>query len=194
LATGTKVQNFELSKLQFARLQQGGQKEFRLVYDAYYTLINYVVQRCGLSDSDRADVVQDTFIALYTKAQQIHSAEKIKPWLVVTARNRCLDRLRFLKRQKEDHMHDIENQPENYQSSEQQIEQLHYELQVNLVGELLRHCINDGDDDCAEMFYLQGMKAKDIANFKNEPISTITNRLSRFRKKFRDKFKRQLEM
>lgn len=47
---------------------------------------------------DAADITQETFLAAYQRGDANRDEDGIRAWLYVTARNRCIDRHRSLKR------------------------------------------------------------------------------------------------
>lgn len=56
-------------------------------------LYNFCARLLGRED-DAADVVQETFVQLYTHIADLHAGEPITPWLFRVARNRAIDTIR----------------------------------------------------------------------------------------------------
>ncbi len=107
LADGQSIDNFMqisdhvLTEQEFSSLKKGDATVFRKVYEAYFGLILYVANRCGLPPSEARDVVQDTFFKLYDKAAGLQSVDGLKSWLVITAKNQALDILKKHKMQQQ---------------------------------------------------------------------------------------------
>ena len=186
-----------LTELQFSRFQAGDKTEFKRVYDQYFGLVHYVAKQCGLNDEEALDVVQDSFLNLFKNAALIEAATGLKYWLVTTARNKSLDHLRKQKlqqRQLQSLTAELDsNQGQGVSPGTLMVsDTLLRELEIKLLGDLLVAIERDTNDDTLTLFYQQGLSAKQIAEAKGEPVSTVTNRISRGRKKFRETFESHL--
>ena len=128
----------------------------------------------------------------------------IKSWLCTTARNLALDKIR--RKQVEQKYVDKLVESETYYQEAGKSHKLAeesmltnsllHELEIDLLGDLIDQLCKDINDDTFCLFYREGLSAKDIASRKNIAISTVTNRLSRIRKKFSESFElsiRQLQ-
>jgi len=198
LVDGSIIDNFMrisdhvLTKEEFSSLKKGDAVVFRKVYEAYFGLILYVANRCGLPSAEARDVVQDTFLKLHEKAVGLQNVDGLKSWLVITAKNQALDILKRhkIQQQKLQRAHNQANEEMVVDDSNQSE---WHELQVLVVRKLIEEISESTGDDSFRLFYIEGKSAKEIAQLNNEPISTVTNRISRTRLRFKDKFKRHLE-
>jgi RNA polymerase sigma-70 factor (ECF subfamily) len=173
-----------LTKQQFDRIKSGDKTVFKWVYDQYFGLVHYLVKRCGLNDDDALDIVQESFFKLYKNIDSIQTPQGIKSWLITTARNMAIDHLR--KRNTENaYLESAQNAPEELVEQDGLSPSLLRALEVELLSKLLREFEQQTKDDTLTLFYQQGLSAKTIAQTKGEPISTVTNRISRARQKFR---------
>jgi RNA polymerase sigma-70 factor (ECF subfamily) len=173
-----------LNTQQFERLKSGDKTVFKLVYDQYFALVHYVVKRCGLNGDESLDIVQESFFKLYKNIAGIQNPQGIKSWLVTTARNLAVDHIR--KRNTENAYIDAaELAVEDAKEHDMVSPSLQRALEVELLGELLIEFEQQTQDDTLTLFYKQGLSAKTIAEAKGQPISTVTNRISRARQKFR---------
>lgn len=173
-----------LTQQQFERLQSGDQSVFKSVYEQYFGLVHYMVKRCGLNGDEALDIVQESFFKLYKNIDSIQTPQAIKSWLVTTARNLAVDHLR--KRNTEHaYRESAQNEPQGLAEQGLLSPSLLRALEVELLGELLIEFEQQTKDDTLTLFYQQGLSAKTIAEAKGEPISTVTNRISRARQKFR---------
>jgi RNA polymerase sigma factor (sigma-70 family) len=76
------------------RIQRGDRHAIEYVIDRYQrTLFNFAYRFLGDADV-AADVVQHTFIQLFTHIQDLRADDGLKPWLFRVARHRCLDEVR----------------------------------------------------------------------------------------------------
>ena len=176
-----------LNNKEFAQLQSGNKTVFKKIYQVYFGLIQYVVKRCGISDEDSLDIVQDTFFKLYEKSSSLKNKDAIKSWLVTTARNQAMDLLRKHKLQQK-HVETGYAGQESVCPSLMSDNQVH-ELELLLLGEFIDQVERETDDNTFTLFYRHGLSVKEIAIQLNVPVSTVTNRLSRMRKSFKDRIK-----
>lgn len=182
----------DLDNNDFIRLQKGDTIVFKKVYDEFFGLVHYTVKRCGVLNEDSLDVVQDTFYKLFVKAVKINTPQGVKSWLVTTARNLSLDQLRRQQLvQKHSKIHYFNENSENTSTFVSKSELR--ELEIMLLGNLIDEIQTETSDDTFSLFYRDGLTAKEIAHRGGEAISTVTNRLSRLRKKFNNKFKTHLD-
>lgn len=194
----------------FQKLKHGDRAMFKKVYDQYFALVRFVVNRCGVNDDENLDLVQETFIIFYRKSIQINDVNAIKAWLMTTAKNLTIDYIRRQKRV-DQHLHDLQERSKDdhhslYQDygndpledshtvhhKQEGYTAEHRELEDRLVRELIQRVDMESDDDTFSLFYSNGLAAKDIAKLKGESISTTTTRLSRLRQRFQHIFVRHL--
>jgi RNA polymerase sigma-70 factor (family 1) len=80
-----------------AKIAEGDQRAFRVLYDFYYNKI-YAFALCLLkSDLLAEDVVQDTFLKLWKKGFDLNQIVNVESFLIAVTRNRSLDILRRSK-------------------------------------------------------------------------------------------------
>ncbi len=179
-----------LSEPEFRLLQKGDEASFQKVYEAYYGLIQYIIQRCGVDHEEKRDLIQETFLKLHTKAHEIRDSSAIKPWLVSCARHLTLD---YLRKKKFLSLSDPDVDQALTQHANESLEREDHELEVRLVGHLIQDVCTQEQDDTLKLFYIDGLKAREIAVLRGEAVSTVTTRLGRLRQKFRLVFEQQLE-
>lgn len=68
------------------RCQKGDQAAWDDLVDRYQRLIYAVPRRAGLSEEQAADVFQEVFVTLVEKIGEIREPEKIRSWMVTTAK------------------------------------------------------------------------------------------------------------
>ena len=180
-------QKLDLTASEFAALKRGDVVLFQRVFDQNYSLIKYVVCQCGVTDEDANDVTQEIFLRFHTHLSKINRPESIKSWLITSARNLAIDHIRKSKKLTtlDDDAYEATHIEDN--------DGLLHELELKLVGKLIDQlAVKSGDTTLVE-FYRQGLSAKEISEKNNEPISTVTNRLSRLRKKFSGYLRQHIE-
>ena len=81
-AKGLERSDAELVKL----CRRGDQTAWDALVDRYRRLIFTIPRRAGLSEEQAADVFQEVFLTLFEKLDDIEQPEKIRSWLVTTAK------------------------------------------------------------------------------------------------------------
>lgn len=68
------------------RCRKGDQAAWDELVDRYQRLIYTIPRRAGLTDEQAADVFQDVFLTLFQKIDEIEQPERIRSWIVTTAK------------------------------------------------------------------------------------------------------------
>lgn len=68
------------------RCRKGDQTAWDELVDRYQRLIYTIPRRAGLTDEQAADVFQDVFLTLFQKIDEIEQPERIRSWIVTTAK------------------------------------------------------------------------------------------------------------
>lgn len=173
------------------RLRSGDRTAFRRIYDAYAGLLLYVVRRHGLSDEEADEVMQETFLKLHQRANDVRDPARLKAWLVSLARNLAVDRLRSKKRQAQSTSQDVLE--EAHIPLWQNDDSAAREAELLLVKELVERLARAPGGETFRLFYVEGHSAKKIAAENGEAISTVTTRLSRLRDRFRTELREHIE-
>jgi len=181
-----------LTEQEFRKLKTLNSRVFKKIYDKYYGLIFHVVTRCGITNDDGLDIIHDTFLALYTNLDKIENPEGLKSWLVTTARNLAIDRIRK-QRLADKHLESEKTYLTGYRCNNMISDTALHELELLLLGRLIDEIRHETDDDTLTLFYRHGLTAREISISRNEPLSTVTNRLSRLRARFKERIAKQIE-
>lgn len=81
------------------RLLEGSPDAVAALYDRYANTVHGAALRVTSDRSIAAEVVQDTFLALWNRAELFDASRgALVSWLVTIARNRAIDRIRFAGR------------------------------------------------------------------------------------------------
>jgi RNA polymerase sigma-70 factor (ECF subfamily) len=140
--------------------------------DEYYTGLFRFGLRLTRSESDAADLAQETYRILYAKGADIREAGKVKGWLFTT-----LYRL-FLRRRR----HDIRFPAAPLESVEWDLPTIGPRHGRELDSALALASLGRLDDVFRvplTMFYLENKSYKEVATALGVPIGTIMSRLSR---------------
>ena len=162
---------------------------FKKIYDQYFGLIHFMLKQSGIPEADRDDLVQETFFRLYKSDSQIRQ-EKVKGFLIVTAKNLVIDRYRRQKTRKTDSIEEqmTENNEPLWRSDPNR------ELEVSLVGNIIDKISSERGNECFGMFYREGMTMKEISEKTGKPLGTIAAKIARLRGKFKEHIKSQINL
>lgn len=70
----------------FKACQRGDESAWDEIVERYQRLIFAIPRRAGLSESQSADILQEVFLTLFQKLDEIEQPEKIRSWLVTTSK------------------------------------------------------------------------------------------------------------
>src|SRR5204863_3904908 len=68
------------------RCRNNDQAAWDALVDRYQRLIFAIPRRAGLSEEQAADVFQDVFLTLFEKMDEIEQPDRIRSWMVTTAK------------------------------------------------------------------------------------------------------------
>lgn len=69
-----------------AACRRGDQTAWNELVDRYQRLIITIPRRAGLSEEQAADILQEVFLTLFEKLDEIEQPDKIRSWMVTTAK------------------------------------------------------------------------------------------------------------
>ena len=69
-----------------ARCRKNDQAAWDEIVDRFQRLIFAIPRRAGLNDEQAADVLQDVFLTMFEKIGEIEQPERIRSWIVTTAK------------------------------------------------------------------------------------------------------------
>ena len=76
---------------------KGDETAWNELVDRYQRLVFAIPRRSGLSESQAADILQEVFLTLFQKLDEIEQPEKIRSWLVTTAKFKTWGQIRNRK-------------------------------------------------------------------------------------------------
>jgi RNA polymerase sigma-70 factor (ECF subfamily) len=167
------------------------QTTFRQLYEAHVGFVQLVAKRAGWKDTAADDVVQETFLRLYQKPPDSLDEKAVRGWLATTARRVIVDLAR--KTHRERVSGDSVDEATTGSLWFQDDEALERELELLAVREIVDELSSLPGGDDFRAFYVDGLKAREIAERRGEAISTVTTRLSRLRERFRDQLMTRLQ-
>jgi RNA polymerase sigma factor (sigma-70 family) len=142
------------------------------VVERFYTALFRFALSLTRSDSEAADLTQQTFFILSQHAHQVRDTEKIKSWLFTTLRREFLRSVRT----QNSHPH-VEFQPALHDSPLTAVDAART-IDAKTVLEALAR-IDPTYRTTVELFYLSELSYKEVAETLEIPIGTVMSRLSR---------------
>lgn len=165
-------------------IKKGDEKAFKTLFDRYYKkLLDYAFTFTGdLQEAE--DIVQQTFITLWTNRKKIDSQKSIKSYLYRITHNTYIDTYRKQKH-KESFFDEIKERAlrDRIIDDDEIIEQRILKLKV---------VIESLPDRCKEVLQMnkfQGLKYKEIADQLNISVKTVEAHMNTAFKKIRIAFK-----
>ncbi len=79
--------------------QQGSKEAFAAVYNMHYSRLYSFIKKLIDDREEAQDITAETFVKLWKLHANFNTEENIKAFLYITARNACMDFLRYRQRQ-----------------------------------------------------------------------------------------------
>jgi RNA polymerase sigma-70 factor, ECF subfamily len=158
---------------------------FTLLYDRHATLLYSVALKILADPEESRDVLQHVFLTLHEKAARYDAAlGRPAAWLATMARNRAIDRLRTLKRNRA-YAEKIRLEADGDFSASTTPPPTAYSDEI----ELLRGAVSGLPADqrqALELAYFGGLTQQEIADQLVQPLGTVKARIRRGLLKLRE--------
>ena len=170
------------------RMAQGDEKALGEFYDRWQPLVHAVVLRVLRQADDVADVVEEAFWQAWQQANRYEASRgAVQTWLLTIARSRALDRVRSVKRMREEPLvkdsgemvleQATETDPSmDAESSERRA------IVIKALSELPAE-----QREALELGYFGGLSQSEIAERLHQPLGTIKTRMRLAMQKLRDR-------
>ncbi len=174
------------------RIQRGDQKAFRTLYLEKVGLVQFIGHQFNLSNAEKDDLVQETFLKLYNSIANLKNPKALDKWLITTAKNLIIDQMRKNNTAKTDSVGEqISDLAEK--NPLDRTDDVLRETEIKLLQDLFLEIEKEKGGDTFVAFYRDGKSVKEIAMRNSESISSVTTRLTRMRRKLSEKIKRKLQ-
>jgi RNA polymerase sigma-70 factor, ECF subfamily len=161
------------------RIKAGDDNALGEFYDRWFPVVNCLATRMLKSPSDAEDVVEETFWQVWRQADRFDPERgTVQTWLLTMARSRVLDRLRAMRRRREDSIGDSPDvETSNFATSptDPSLAVEHAErrqLVLAALAELPRE-----QRETLELGYFGGLSQSEIAERTGLPLGTIKTRM-----------------
>jgi RNA polymerase sigma-70 factor (ECF subfamily) len=176
------------------RMQGGDETALTAFYDRWIPIVSALLSRMLRSASDVEDVAEETFWQAWRQADRF-VAERGSPqtWLLTIARSRALDRLRSLRRLREDSMEegmlDVGGPGSTdtmvRSSSDPALDAEQAERRTLVVAALAE--LPKEQREALELGYFGGLSQSEIAERTGQPLGTIKTRMRLAMQKLRER-------
>ena len=171
------------------RILSGDDVAFSILVEKYQKSVHALVWR-KIGDFHYAEeITQDTFLQVYKKLPTLRDSYQFAGWLYVIANRRCLNWLRKQKSTmqslEDTRMDEVEKLSYTHYLSEHREAEAE-ERRREVVKKLLEK-LPESERTVMTLFYLGEMTMKEISKFLGVSVKTISSRLSRARKRLREK-------
>jgi RNA polymerase sigma factor (sigma-70 family) len=140
--------------------KRGDESAWNAIVERYQRLIATIPRRSGLNEDQTADVFQEVFLTLFQKLDEIEQPEKLRAWLVTTAKFKTWG---LVRSQKGFHSPETEEESENEMASLPDNSPLADEVLIELEQQhLIRTAISKLEERCQKilsMIYLRNVAA-----------------------------------
>ena len=160
------------------RMAEGDEQALGVLYDRWHSVVHGVVSRMLRQPEEVEDVVEETFWQAWRQASRFDRARgAVQTWLLTIARSRALDRVRALRRRREESLEGDDGQMVVQQAAEGD-PGLDAEAaeRRRIVGAALTGLPAE-QREALELGYFGGLSQTEIAERTGQPLGTVKTRM-----------------
>lgn len=177
-----------------ARMQSGDERALGTFYDRWFPVVHAVVCRMLESSDDVEDVVEEVFWQTWRQAGRFSGQRgSVQTWVLTIARSRALDRLRSVRRRREEPI-EVEHVDAVAASAADAVTSPPRDPSVEVEhGERRRHvlaalgALPSEQREALEFAYFGGLSQTEIAERTGQPLGTIKTRMRLAMQKLRER-------
>ena len=176
--------NPDQDKELFHKLKEGDEKAFKILFEKFYSSLCLFAKQYLKDHATAEESVQDMFVRIWEKRQNLHIETSVKHYLFRSVRNHCLNQIQHEK---------IKNQYASkvIESANQEIDSSQFFIEVDLLKRI-ENSINSLPPKRQEIFKMsreQGLKYKEIAEELNISVKTVEAQMGLALKYLREELK-----
>lgn len=163
---------------------RGDEKAFKKLYLVYYKELCAHARKYFADKEDAEEVVQDTLVKIWEQREKLSNVQSLRHYLYTSVRNQCVNRLEHLK---------VVRKHSECAATELKMIELQMDDSFELVKEIetkVKQAMDTLPEQCGKIFkmkYVDGMKAKDIADATSLSQRTVETHIFNGLKHMRDK-------
>ncbi len=153
--------------------------DLRSVIDRYSSMLYKICYLILKNEQDTNDVLQETFLAYYSKHPVFESEEHRKAWLIRVSQNKCREFLRFHKRHACVPLEEMEDKlliTDGMRGDERYLLSLVWDLDYKLKSVVI-------------LYYIEGYSTEETAEILKISPNDVRKRLQRARQELRTEYK-----
>ncbi len=150
------------------------EKTFEKIYQDYADNVYALARFKGLSESDAADIVQDTFMAVFASYHSFEGRSSLRTYVVSIARHKIADHYRKAFRRHEEALSDTMAVQDQSDETEERVD-----------VERATRRLKDEDQDLLHLIFTQGLNYKEAAAILDIPEGTVKSRMHKIRTKLK---------
>jgi RNA polymerase sigma-70 factor, ECF subfamily len=162
------------------RMQARDERALSAFYDRWFPIVSSLLTRILKSADDVEDVIEETFWQVWRQADRFTPARgSVQTWLLTIARSRALDRLRSMKRLREESIEqreEAEGDTALVRSSSDPSADVEHAEQRRLVVAALAGLPRE-QREALELGYFGGLSQSEIAERTGQPLGTVKTRM-----------------
>jgi RNA polymerase sigma-70 factor, ECF subfamily len=160
------------------RMAAGDEQALGALYDRWVDVVHAVVARVLRTPDDVEDVVEETFWQAWRQAERFDRARgSVQTWLLTIARSRSLDRIRTLRRRREEPLEGDEGQvvAQQVATSDPGLDAEAAERRRIVTSALA--ALPPEQREALELGYYGGLSQSEIAERTGQPLGTVKTRM-----------------
>ena len=168
----------------FNQIKKGDEKAFEIVFHHYYQNLCVFAAKILQDDLAAEEIVQDMFVKIWEKRQQLEIKSSLKNYLVRSVKNHCLNFIKHNK-VKETHVKNTLSELNNEAAVKDSF------IEIDLMKKI-EESINSLPEKRQEAFRLsreEGLKYREIAEKMGVSIKTVETQMGLAMKTLREKLK-----
>ncbi|HVX39784.1 MAG TPA: sigma-70 family RNA polymerase sigma factor [Gemmatimonadaceae bacterium] len=174
------------------RMQAGDERALGAFYDRWFPVVHSVVARIVIAGDDAEDVVEETFWQVWRQASRFAADRgSVQTWVLTIARSRSLDRLRAMRRLREESM-DALGPGERAEdallvspAADPSLSAEHGEQRRLVLAALAE--LPPEQRETLELGYYGGLSQSEIAERTGQPLGTVKTRMRLAMMKLRER-------
>jgi RNA polymerase sigma-70 factor (ECF subfamily) len=160
------------------RMANGDDQALGVLYDRWHGVVHGVVARMLRQAEDVEDVVEETFWQAWRQASRFdRSRGAVQTWLLTIARSRALDRVRALRRRREEPLEGDDGQLVVQQAAEGDPGLDAEASERRRIVEAALSGLPAEQREALELGYFGGLSQTEIAERTGQPLGTVKTRM-----------------
>ncbi len=167
-------------KILISQINGRNREVFKMLFDEHYTQLVRFAEGMLFDIDEAKDVVQNLFIHLWEKAEDINLNTSIKGYLFQSTRNRCINKIKSLQVTDKRNLLYMEGLL-NSETLEATVDDVETDRALRALD-----LLPDKMQEIVRLKYIEQLKQREIADQLGITENTIKTQLQRAKKKLRD--------